>query len=590
MRPPVSISSRMVLVASLLVLLAGCKDKSKPGLEGKQAPKDLPVSDLHFSDVTQTTGIDAIYTNDESAGHRSIVESLGGGVAVLDFDLDGSLDLLFAGGGQLVANKPPTGANTTLWRQSAPFRYSNVTNAATFSPPKMYSHGIAAADFDNDGFTDVLITGYGGLQLLCNQGDGTFIERTHAVGLDDDGWSTSAAWFDLEGDGDLDLYITHYVDWSWQNHPTCPASVAGLNDICSPNDFAPLPDLIYVNNGAGTFQPRTLEQGLESDGKGLGVVAAHLNQDNDIDLYVANDTRNNFLYLNTPHGRLQEVGLISGTAVDADGTPNGSMGLAVFDYDNNLTPDIWVTNYENETCALYQNTGDANFLWGTKRAGINALGKLFVSFGTVAGDFDCDGDEDLVVANGHIMLHPRNSNLAQEAILLENHLRNRHSEKNEGKFVRVSPPASNYFSEPHRGRGVVAADLDSDGDLDLAFSNVNEHAAILRNDSPSRGKNLSLRLVGRANNRDAIGSRLILHTTKSSYLRQVVGGGSYLSQNPYTVHFGIPAGERFESLEIIWPDGSTRIVDHLDPSEDPHLVIESIRSSAKMEEVSDVDE
>lgn len=579
-------AASLLAMVSLLVVAAGCRDQSQrqanspPLHDGEIAAR----SNLRFEDVTAATGIVASYDNGEAAGHRSIVESLGGGLASFDFDGDGMLDFIFAGGGKLVADVPPAGLPSSLWRQVGRLRYTDVTSDASVVSPSMYSHGVATADIDGDGFTDVLVTGYGGLQLLCNQGDGSFVDRTTEFGLVDDSWSSSAAWFDLEGDGDLDLYVTHYVDWSWENHPTCPASKPGLIDICSPNDFAPLPDVVYVNQGNGKFEPSSRELGLEDDGKGLGVVAAHLNSDNHIDLYVANDTRNNFLYLNGGDHHLKNVGLISGTAVDADGTPNGSMGIAVFDYDNDLSSDIWVTNYENETCALYQNTRDANFLWATERAGINALGKLFVSFGTVAGDFDSDGDEDLVVANGHIMHYPRNSTLAQESLLLENHLRSHDLSSAKASFSRTRIRDSDYFSTPHRGRGLVTGDFDLDGDLDLAFSNINESVSVLENTSGRQGRSLLLRLVGRQSNRDAIGARVTLHSDKSKYFRQIVGGGSYLSQNPYELHFAIPDGEQFQRLEISWPNGRRQMVGHFTDAQSPQLVIEAVDVSATIDD------
>lgn len=533
------------------------------------------TSDIEFTDVTDQSGVAAVYDNGEAAGQRSIVESLGGGVAAFDYDADGRCDLAFTGGGTLVPYQPLQGKPHALFRKGNEFHYLNVSEPAKFWNPLTYTHGLACADFNNDGFTDALVTGYGGLQLLLNQGDGTFADVTQETGVADNLWSSSAAWLDIEGDGDLDLYVAHYVNWSWENHPACPASVADKVDICSPNDFAPLPDVIFCNQGNGNFTKEDVRYGLASDGKGLGVVAAHLNEDNFIDIYVANDTRNNFLYLNNDRAKLSEVGLISGTAVDVDGTPNGSMGLAVFDFDNDLASDIWVTNYENETCALYKNDGQGNFLWATDRAGINSLGTLFVSFGTVTGDFEADGDQDVVVANGHIMLYPRNSRLAQENLLLANTLRSVNKSSNHGRLER-NTAAGSFFAERHRGRGLAKADLDGDGDLDLVFSNVNENARILRNDSVAHGRNVILKFVGRSSNRDAIGLRAVVQTNSNRYLRQVVGGGSYLSQSCYEVHWGIPEGEHIQKIELIWPSGLRQTVRLPAAADVPYTFIEPL--------------
>lgn len=559
------------------LLMSGCGDQESTRRKEDPAAT-VPAPAIHpvrFDEVTSSTGVRSIYDNGEASGNRSIVESLGGGVAIIDYDLDGRLDLFFPTGGGLQEGKPLTGQPHALWRQGTGFQFHNCSQLALLPEPPTYTHGVTAGDFDQDGFQDLLVTGYGGLQLLRNQGDGTWVDCTAECGLADDQWSSSAAWVDVDNDGDLDLYVCHYVDWSWDNHPTCPAAVEGEIDICSPNDFMPLTDVLYLNDGAGRFSPAVEEVGLQPGGKGLGVVAAHLNDDPWVDLYVANDTRNNFLYLNTEAGILREVGLVSGTAVDDNGTPNGSMGLAVFDYDRDLLPDLWVTNYENETCALYRNAGDGNFLWATEVAGINMLGKLFVSFGTVPGDFDGDGDEDLAVANGHIMLHPRNANLAQESLLLINQRDDPRSGVVQGRFQRAELPAEDYFSQPKRGRGLAVADLDADGDLDLVFTNIREPAAILANRTKPLGESFQLRLVGRSSNRDAIGTRVIVQTNQGSYSRQVIGGGSYLSQSSYTLHWGIPSGEVVETIQIFWPSGlQQELSGDRFPTGQTHLVIE----------------
>jgi hypothetical protein len=509
-----------------------------------------------FVDVTEASGVRSTYQNGEEAGERSIVESLGGGVGTCDFDRDGLLDLFFPGGGTLRPGEPLAGIPGTLWRNLGEMKFANVTASASIDRADYYSHGCAIADYDNDGFPDILVTGYGGLNLFHNQGDGTFLEEHQASALHDDSWSSSAAWGDFNGDGSLDLYLAHYVNWSWENHPYCPANIPGERDTCSPLDFEGLPDHLFFNNGDGTF--RSAGPGVEPafKGKGLGVLAADVNLDSRLDIYVANDTTANLLLMNQGEGKFRDDGIISGAAFDQRGLPNGSMGLAAMDYNRDLQPDLFVTNYENETFALYHNDGQGMFRCLTEATGITALGTLYVGFGTVATDFEHRGYEDIVVANGHVLVFPKASPVTQEPLYLRN--------TGQGKFARLKFPADSYFSRPHRGRGVVAADLDQDGALDLVFSHTNEPAAIVQQQSIA-GSWLGLNLIGRRSNRDAIGARVVLSTTQGKQLRLVVGGGSYLSQNPYKVHFGLAPGTQILGVEITWPDGSVQQLDALEP-------------------------
>ena len=550
--------------------LSGCnrqeKSVSHPAASSSQPAAEQ--STFRFGDITTVSGVKSQYENGEAAQEYSIVESLGGGLGALDFDRDGRTDLIFPGGGIIEHDQPLRGLPTTLWRnlEQTSFEFADVTAAANVPPPSNYSHGCAIADADNDGFADVLITGYGSLQLLHNQGDGTFAVITEAAKLLDKSWSSSAAWGDFNEDGCLDLYIAHYVNWSWENNPRCPTTTPGVFDVCTPNDFDALPDEVYFSNGDGTYRAGSRESGLNQGGKGLGVAVVDVNGDSHVDIYVANDTTSNFLYLNDGSGTFQDAGLISGTALDGSGTPNGSMGIAVLDYNLDSMPDLWVTNYENETYALYENGGDARFLWATDRVGLNVLGHMFVGFGTVSGDLDLDGDEDLVVANGHVMLHPAQSRTAQQCVVLANSLVG-----TSRRLVRQNFDADNYLSQFHRGRGLVTCDLDRDGDLDLAFSNVREPAAVLLNETRSAGKQLSVELVGNQSNRDAIGARAVLHTDANRYVRFVVGGGSYLSQNVYTLTWGIPSGEHVTKLEITWPNRTVQTITQLSFSE-PNIV------------------
>ena len=557
----------LLLLAFIVIEGAGCTSKTaSPSSNSSAPPHNSPT--IRFRDATQECGINAIYENGEQSNEHSIVESLGGGVGLMDFDRDGCLDAFFPGGGKITKDQPLAGLPNTLWKNLGPAKFNNVSAQSRIELPQTLTHGCSAADIDNDGFCDVLITGYGGLQVLRNQGDGTFIDCTMTSKIDDTAWSSSAAWGDFNEDGNLDLYVAHYVDWSWKNHPQCPTTQPGVFDVCTPNDFGPLRHVVFMSNGDWTFSKRDDEAGLDKGGKGLGVVIADLNDDKRIDIYVANDTTNNFLYLGDGTGRFTDAGLQSGTAVDGNGTPNGSMGLVVFDFNQDQRPDLWVTNYENETYALYENAGNGSFLWATERAGINALGRKFVGFGTTSGDFDQDGDEDIVVANGHVMLHPAQSTSSQQSVFLENKFVG-----DTRRLARAELEAPSYFSSLHRGRGVVTGDLDNDSDLDLVFSNTREPAALLLNESNRHGTQVQINLVGTKSNRDAIGSVGILKTNKRSYLRTIVGGGSYLSQNPYTLTWSVPEGEQIIELKITWPNGEQQSIQELAVSK-PMIVVQ----------------
>ncbi len=540
-------------VALALALGLGCNDRdtSQPAagsreLKKKIAASDPPTIELRLRDATAESGVHAVYHNGREAGENSILESLGGGVGMVDYDRDGVLDLFFPGGGRL-NDQTVSGLPSSFWRAKGAIRYENVARSASVADSRFYSHGCAVADVDNDGFGDLLVTGYGGLQLFQNQGDGTFVERAVAAGLDESTWSSSAAWGDFDGDGNLDLYVAHYVDWSWENHPTCPSSKPGVNDVCGPRDFEPLDDAIYFSNGDGTFRDATGEAGLVAGGKGLGVVAADLNDDGRLDIYVANDTTNNFMYLNRGSGVFEEAALVGGTAVDDRGVPNGSMGIAVFDFDGNQRPDLWVTNYENETFSLYRNEQGGNFLSVSDTAGITVLGGLYVGFGTVATDLDLDGDEDVVVANGHVIYHPKTHPGPQEPLVLRN---DGHS-----RLTRVDFPTDSFFSQPRFGRGLVAGDLDADGRPDLVFANTAEPAAIVANETESTNRSLVTRLVGTTSNRNAIGAALTLETTAGRFFRSITGGGGYLSQSDFALIWGLPRNAEVQRLTVRWPSG-----------------------------------
>lgn len=552
----------------LLALVVGCdraEDKkpalsppssSSTGTVGQPEPPRADVPDatiyrIRFADRSADSGIEVRYNDGREDEVYSIIESLGGGLAAFDYDCDGHPDLAYAEGGRFRAEeKEVVGLPGWLYQGLGDWRFRPVLPQSRLDLSRHYHHGLHVADFDNDGFPDLLVTGYGGLQLWHNLGDGTFQEVAREVGLIDPNWSSTAAWGDLEGDGDLDLLVAHYADWSFDNNPPCV--VRGVRDVCGPRDFRGVDHLFFRNLGDGRFEP--MPKGfLAPGGRGLGVLASDLDGDGDTDWYVANDEEANYLYRNEGDGRLTEIGLRSGTALDDAGTPDGSMGVGVGDYNNDGKFDLFVTHYETETCALYSQSSRLNFLHMSRRTNVTAMGSLFVGWGVVFNDYDLDGDEDLVTVNGHAVRQSQLAPVDQLPVLLENL---------EGKSFRMAgEQAGSFFQKPASARGLAVVDFNHDGKMDLATSTVLQDVAIVENQSESEGAWLKVQLVGTRSNRDGIGATLRLQGRERVIHRNVYGGGSYASTSERLVHFGMARSQlqdgRFPALTVRWPSGTT---------------------------------
>ena len=418
---------RACYAALLLILIAGCR-QSQP------IPPTIDEPPL-FEDVTDASGIRFTYRNGEEANRLAILESLGGGVGVLDYDGDGKLDLFFPGGGYFdgdaIRGYPPK-----LYRNLGGCKFEDVTAAVGLDSAPFYSHGVAVADYDRDGWPDLLVTGWGRIALYHNVPDGKGGRRFVYVSIKavlDKGiaWATSAGWADLDGDGWPDLYVCQYVNWSPANDPPCYYD-GKLRDVCPPRNFHGLPHKLYRNQRDGTFRDVSQEAGLLPGGadrsKGLGVLLVDVNGDGKPDIYVANDTVDKFLYVNesTPGSiRLKEQGLHAGVARDGDGAANGSMGLDAADVDGSGKPWLWVTNYENEMHGLYRNLTNGErilFDYASTSTGIAAVGRKYVGWGTGFFDIDHHGYPDLFIAHGHAIRYPtgKASARAQRPVLLRN--------------------------------------------------------------------------------------------------------------------------------------------------------------------------
>ena len=531
------------LMAVLLPLCAmGCpRDPSPP--PPAVTPPSPPVQ---FVDQAGSWNVKFQYENGEQAGRYSILETLGGGVGLFDYDRDGHPDIWGVGGGQFLSQtSEPAGLPCALFRNRGT-RFEPVTVAAGINAPNHYQHGVAAADFDQDGFVDALVTGYGGLQLWHNLGDGTFEDVTVETGLNaDTRWSSSAAWGDFNQDGHLDLYVTHYVNWSKENDPPCYTH-GELREVCSPLVFNGVSDSLFEADGSGGFRDRSTQVGLVEGGKGMSALVADLDLDGDVDVYVGNDTTPKFLYENV-HGQLKERGLISGVSLSKLGAAEGSMGTDLGDFDLDGMPDLWVANFEDETFGLYKNLGGMQFEHVSHETGLDRIGQAYVGWGVVFGDWNLDGDEDVFVSNGHVVRNAHKAPVKQIPVLMENFA---------GKqFQNVAELSGAYFRTAHPGRGAAAGDLDLDGDLDLVVSHVNQPVAVLENQGPQVSRSITVELTGTKSPRWAIGTVVRLITTPATQIRQWRGGGSFASTGDSRLLFGVPTGQNPVRLEISWPSG-----------------------------------
>ncbi len=531
-----------------------------------ELPQELPYTGAPwFRDVTEASGIRATCRNGEEADQFTILESLGAGVALFDYDGDGRLDVLVVGGGYFDGpNKTDLkGHPCKLYRNLGGLKFEDVTEKAGLAIPWWYAHGVAVADYDRDGFPDFVVTGFGKIELFHNEPDGKGGRRFAAVGeklgVKDASWSTSAGWADLDGDGFPDLYVCHYCDWSFANNPTCKgASAAVTRDVCAPQKFQPLVHSLFKNDKGTGFRDVSADHGFKPDGCGLGVVLADLNGDGRPDIYVGNDATNNFLFWNRA-GKLEEKGLSAGVAVDDSGRYNGSMGVDVGDYDGTGRPSIWVTNFQGELHALYHAVGNELFDHRSKAVGIGAVGLHRVGFGTAFADVDGDGWEDLVVVNGHVLRHPSGSTLRQTPVLFQN------VPGQAGRvFKDASPRGGSYFQTPAVARGLAVGDLDNDGRPDFVVTHTNGPVAVLRNEMPVRQPWLGVKLVG-TGNRDVVGSTVTLEGETRTLTRFAKGGGSYLSASDPRLLFGLASAGRVKRVTVTWSWGGTQTWDAPEP-------------------------
>ncbi len=511
----------------------------------------------HFIDTTSLAGIRYVHQNGASP-EKFLPETMAGGAVLFDYDNDGWIDVFLVNSGSISRSEGLTGVPHRLYHNDQGLKFTDATSGSGIHP-SAFGMGACAADYDNDGMEDLYVTSVGANNLYRNIGAGRFADVTSAAGVSAPVWSSSCAFADVDNDGDLDLYVANYLDWSPGNNKYCGEPLTDIRTYCPPSVYAGVPDILYRNNGDGTFDDVSREAGIyRPGGKGLGIVFGDYDNDGWVDLYVANDLVPNYLFHNKGAGVFEEVGLWAGVAVGINGQPLSGMGVDMADSDGDERLDIFVTNLDRQTHSLYRNLGESLFENVTFESGIAEATLPFVGFGAAFVDYDNDGDLDLAIANGDVLdnagyFRP-GAGHGQRNLLLESDGR--------GHFHDARETAGPGFEIEKVSRALVAGDLDNDGDLDLLIANNGQAADVLRNDG-GRNNALLIHTVGVESNRDGVGARLRLTVGKRTLLRDVKGGSSYLGQHDRRVHFGLGAAPGASRLEIRWPSGTVDICENL---------------------------
>jgi enediyne biosynthesis protein E4 len=526
-------------------------------LAGTAVPGANPFH-VEFEDVTREAGIHFHHERAASA-EKLYVETMGAGVGWLDYNQDGLMDAFFVNSGATPQFHPATLPQPALYRNNGDGTFTDVTKQSGIRNDGGFYFGVAVGDYDNDGYPDIYITGYRHSVLYHNNGDGTFTDVTAKAGVGDDGeWATAAGWFDYDRDGKLDLLVTNYVKFD-EDHPVlCGDSRPGYRAYCHPDSFHGSSMRLYHNNGDGTFTDVTKKAGLENtDGKSLAVVLADLNGDGWPDIFIANDTQRNFLYLNNGDGAFRDASYTSGAGFSEEGKPEAGMSADAADLTNTGKMDLFVSHLDFELNRLYRGNGDGTFTDATIASGIAQTNILDSSFGARFFDFDNDGWRDLLVINGHILdnierYHP-DVKYAEPKRLYRN--------VGGGHFVDASATQPNGFLAPKVGRGLAVGDYNNDGWLDFLVNNNGEDAQLFRNNggkSAEARKNhwLGIRLIGTKSNRDGIGTKIKVTAGDFVSYDQAKGGMSYCSAQDPRIYFGLGAHAKVDKIELDWPSGA----------------------------------
>jgi hypothetical protein len=553
---------RNLVLALLATGLVSCGQMGTPSFSlprlassSSQNPKPLAPQGPHFVDVAEETGLKTLlYCGGENKDH--ILESVGTGAAFVDYDADGRQDIYLVNAWAL--DEEPSGVKlkgrNALYRNRGDGTFEDVTDRAGVSD-ESWGCGVCVADYDNDGWLDLYVTNFGPNRLYRNRGNGTFEEVARKAGVADAGWSSGAAFFDADRDGDLDLYVASYVDATMDEVLVARRTITWREKVkvlAGPFGMRGGKDHFYLNQGNGTFRDATDETGMTdlAESYGLGVLASDLDDDGDIDVYVANDSNPNFLYRNEGNGTFTEVGAWSGAGLSGEGVAQAGMGVDSGDLDGDGRPDLFVTNFTQDTCTLYRNEAPLLFVDISRALGLRAITYQVLSWGCAFFDFDLDADLDLVIANGHIYpqvdLAPElNETYRQRLILLRN---------DDGRVTDISDTAGPGFKLRASARGLATGDYDGDGDLDLLVTAIDSRPLLLRNESERLGHWVMFRVLNRHGS-PAIGTSVVLKAGGKRQRREVRSGSSYQSQNALDLHFGLGGASKVDELEVRWPSG-----------------------------------
>jgi hypothetical protein len=532
--------TRLVLAAACLLVLA-------QALHAK----------ILFTDVTKDTRI-AFRHTDGSSGRRYLVETVTAGLALFDYDSDGDVDIYFLNGAPLPGMRAKTPPTNALYRNDGHWKFTDVTKPSGLGDTG-YGLAVAVGDYDNDGDPDVYVVNYGPNVLYRNNGDGTFTDVTREAGVAGGGQAgAGACFFDMDGDGDLDLYVANYLKFSYETHVTTMAD--GYSTYVNPRHYPPLPAALYRNNGNGTFTEVSEASGIgRHAGYGMGVICADYDDDGDTDIVVGNDVFQNFLFRNDGRGHFEDVALAAGFAYKGNGDASASMGVDCGDYDNDGHLDFYLTSYQDDLAVLYRNLGDGTFQDVTGRTGAGAGTWSKVTWGNTLADFDNDGDRDIFVASGHLQdnvdRYDDVTSYYERNILLEN--------MGHGKFVDVSDTSGTGLQVKLSSRGAGFDDLDNDGDIDVVILNARREPTVLRNDSPAPGHWLQVLLRGTATNRDGVGARVKVTAGELLLVDEVHSGRGYQSHYGTRLYFGLGHRAGVDRIEVRWLGGGVDAFDNI---------------------------
>ena len=581
----------LMLVASIILLLSSLTIDAFPqqpspspspertgrsystGVLSKTPPPPGPQA---RSPLTFTRQPNIAFTHAASkTSFKYLLETMGGGVCMFDFNNDGRMDLFFTNGAALkegmskdeVPDKTESKYWNRLYQQNSDGTFTDVTQRANLKGVG-YSMGVAAADYDNDGFVDLFVTGYKTDRLYRNNGDGTFSDVTNKLPRVDKGWDTSAGWFDYDRDGRLDLFVARYMDWDFENGSLfCGGPTSAQRAYCHPDNFKGAANLLFHQRADGTFEDVSKSAGVaDPSGKSLGVAFSDFDNDGWTDVFVANDSVRQSLYRNKGDGTFEDVAVIAGVAYDEDGKTFAGMGVDCADYDNDGYMDILVTNLSNEKFALYRNNGDLNFTYATNTSGIGQITLLNAGWGVRFVDEDNDGFRDLFVTQGHVLDTVEKSTAYlkyKQSLLLM---------RNTGKgFVNISATAGAAFTLPLAARGAAFGDLNNDGQVDAVVAVLDDVPVILKNNGTINHW-LGISLVGTKSNRSGIGARVTVSIfAGQKQIQDVTSAGSYLSSNDPRIVFGLGSAKAVKSVEVRWPSGRVQTVEN--PAIDRYLRI-----------------